>query len=70
MIYKAKIQNGSRTIILEFSVECEFHSFKKAVLNCVSDELNIDKIIYQDQSDEIIFTATYLKNSLITYPKE
>lgn len=64
-----KIQNGSTTITLSFD-HSTADEFITAINNCIKNPLKYPTIDYQDKTDKIIFTAEFLKNSLIIIPKE
>jgi hypothetical protein len=66
---KIKIQNGNIESILHFSIDQEYEDMKQAISNCLQKDHEYKMITYNDKSDTIIFSATYLQNSLIRYPK-
>ncbi|AQW96673.1 hypothetical protein BBD31_01620 [Elizabethkingia anophelis] len=63
-----QILNGGRTTTLYFN-ENTIELFNRAVKNCINHPRKYPSIDYSDQKDDIVFTAEYLKNSLIIYPK-
>jgi len=65
---KVIIQNGNREMILSFDEETK-KEFIKAVNNCLKNSIKYPVVNYSDKKDDIIFTANYLKNSLILMPK-
>ena len=62
-----KITNNITTITLDFPQGIE--EFKQAVKNCLNDSKEYPCIDYSDNKDNILFTADFLKNSLIVFPK-
>jgi hypothetical protein len=66
---KIKITNNIGEIILNFTDLSDLNSMKLAIKNCIDDSKNYPSINYSDRLDDIIFSADYLKNSLITIPK-
>jgi hypothetical protein len=66
---KVKIQNGNLETTLNFNNKDEYEDMKIAIYNCLQYEETYKTITYNDEYDTIVFSATYLKNSLITYPK-
>ncbi|GJN60450.1 hypothetical protein [Elizabethkingia anophelis] len=63
-----QIMNGGRVTTLYFN-ESTIEPFKRAVKNCINRPRKYPSIDYSDNKDDIVFTAEYLKNSLIIYPK-
>jgi len=64
-----KITNGNNSITLNFiSSEDGGNNFLDAVKNCLNGKATY--IEYQDKKDFVIFTAEWLKNSLIVVPNE
>lgn len=68
MKQKIKIQNGARETILSFDTKEQRQVMVDAINNCLEDEGKYPTIDYQDRVSKVIFTATYLKNSLIFIP--
>ena len=65
---KIKIQNHVRETILSFDTKEQRQVMIDAINNCLEDETNYPTIDYLDKQGKVIFTATYLKNSLIFIP--
>ena len=63
------IYNRNQTTTLTFLTESEREDMKKAIQNCINLPLEYPLINYSDKSDDVIFTAEYLKESLIKFPK-
>ena len=63
-----KIQNESREAVLYFPNIEDRENMIKAINNCLIDSDNFPTLDYHDKTDHIIFTANYLKNSLIIIP--
>jgi hypothetical protein len=66
---KIKFINNNRELELNFIVLSEFNSMKLAIKNCIEDSGTYPLINYSDGLDNIIFSADYIKNSLIVIPK-
>lgn len=64
-----KIQNGIRETTLSFDDKEKRQAMVYAINNCLNDEINFPTIDYMDSGGLVIFTATYLKNSLIFVPE-
>jgi len=67
--FLVKIQNHDKEVILTFLTEEARNSMKEAILNCVIEPNEYPSISYSDSKDDILFSAEYLKQSLIIYPK-
>lgn len=67
--YLVKIYNGQKEIILSFLTEEERDKMKQAILNCVNEPLKYPTISYSDRKDDILFTAEWLKQCIVFYPK-
>ncbi|MCT4249473.1 hypothetical protein HZP36_19025 [Elizabethkingia anophelis] len=63
-----QIMNGGRVTTLYFN-ESTIEPFIRAVKNCIHHPRKYPSIDYSDNKGDIVFTAEYLKNSLIIYPK-
>jgi len=66
---KVIIFNRNQTTTLGFLNESEREEMKKAIQNCINLPLEYPLINYSDKSDDVIFSAEYLKESLIKFPK-
>ena len=66
---KVIIQNGRNEIILYFITDEEVEKMKIAIKNCVENPAEYPLINYEDRKDILFFTASYLQNSLIRFPK-
>ena len=65
-----KITNQINTTILSFiDGDGQYEKFKKAIINCIEHPLEYPLINYSDKKDDIIFTAEYLKSSIIFFSK-
>ena len=62
------IQNRNISITLFFSDEEKRQEMKKAINNCLENEKEYPTINYTDSKENLIFPATFLKNSLIKFP--
>jgi len=64
-----KIFYGNSNIVLSFSTDEEINIMNKAIENCIKHPDEYPLINYSDKSDDVIFTAEFLKSSLIMFPK-
>lgn len=64
------IYNRNQTTTLTFLTEPEREEMKKAIQNCINLPLEYPLINYSDKEDDVLFTAEYLKESLIKFPKK
>ena len=65
---KIKIQNGLTETILSFNTKEQCQAMVDAINKCLEDEGKYPTLTYRDKEGSVIFTATYLKNSLIFIP--
>lgn len=66
---KITIQNGIRETILSFDSKEQRQIMIDAINNCLENETEFPTIDYMDKIGKVIFTATYLKHSLIFIPE-
>ena len=66
---KIKIQNGATETKLIFSDAENLNKAIIAIKNCIKYPEACPIMEYEDKTDNMIFTAEYLKNSLIIIPK-
>ncbi len=69
-MFTIKIQNRFREIILQFSTFEKRSKMTEAINNCIKYPVEYPTIDYHDNSDHIIFTSEYLKQSLIVIPNK
>jgi len=68
--FKIEIQNRNTSIFLGFIADEERQLMVEAIKNCIKNPLDFPNIDYRDAQDYIIFTADYLKHSLIKIPHD
>jgi hypothetical protein len=66
---ECKIHYGNSNITLLFTTDEEIDKMRKAIENCIKYPNEYPLINYSDKSDDIIFTADFLKQSLIFFSK-
>lgn len=67
---KVEIINGTNILTLNFTDDSERFNFQRAVLRCIEKPKIFTHVLYKDKTDEIIFTAEYLKLSLLKFTNE
>jgi len=68
--FKIEIHNRNSTTFLGFATVEERQLMVDAIKNCIKSPLEFPDIDYRDSQDYIIFTAEYLKESLIKIPHD
>lgn len=66
--------SGSNSITLTFltyeELQAMKQAMKQAIENCIEKPLEYPMINYSDKKDDVIFTAEFLKASLIKFDKQ
>ncbi|WP_130735490.1 hypothetical protein [Flavobacterium sp. J27] len=66
---KIVIINGVNIVTLKIA-KSEIEAFIRGLNNCLTNPLEYSKILYEYKGNVLMFTAEYLKQSIISFPKE